>query len=277
MEIYSLHCRIEDFSEIFYPYFLRNRCVLQAHEGLRPEPGGFAHRQKGSPMDEKKNEMSYEDFRKTASDYGEDKGHDFLTDPAAVAKSREKADDEKAVSHGDMLRATRVKRGLSLDELAGRTGIARDALAQLEAGEFMLPLGQLIKLSKALSLRMADVISPGEEPFTIVKSDQRQSFSRFGKARETSYGYEYESLAARKKNRTMEPFIVTLHPSRADEPSSHDGQEFIYVLEGEMEVIIGDTRDVLKPGDSVCYDSTTLHLVKAHGVKPAKILAVLTS
>lgn len=234
-------------------------------------------RMKGSNMDEKKNAMSYEDFQKTASDYGEDKGHDFLTDPAAVAKASERAEHEKAVSHGDMLRAIREKRGFSLDELASRTGIPRDALAQFEAGEFTLPLGQLIKLSKALSLRMADVISKGEESFTIVKSHQRQSFSRFGKARETCYGYEYESLAARKKDRAMEPFIVTLHPSGADEPSSHDGQEFIFVLDGEMEVFIEGTRDVLKPGDSVYYDSTSMHLVKAYGGKPAKILAVLVS
>jgi len=227
-------------------------------------------------MDEKKDKMSYEEFHKAASDYGEDKGHDFLTDPAAVAKAQKEAEGEQAVSHGDMLRLTREKRGFSLDELAARTGIPRDALVQLEAGESMLPLGQVIKLSKALSLRMSDVISPGKESFTIVKSNQRQSFSRFGKAREASYGYEYESLAAQKKDRTMEPFIVTLHPSEAEEPSSHDGQEFIYVLEGEMEVFIEGTRDILKPGDTVYYDSTNMHLVKAHGGKPAKILAVLT-
>lgn len=232
---------------------------------------------KGSDMDEKKNGMSYEDFRKTASNYGDDKGHDFLTDPAALAKAREKAEGERAANHGDMLRAIREKRGFSLEELAARTGIERDALARLEAGEFMPPLGQIIKLSKALSLRIADVISPGEESFTIVKSDQRQSFSRFGKVREASYGYEYESLAARKKNRGMEPFIVTLHPSGADEPSTHDGQEFIYVLEGEMEVVIEGARDILKPGDSVYYDSTNAHLLKAHGGKPAKILAVIIS
>lgn len=228
-------------------------------------------------MNEKKNGMTYEDFHKAASDYGEEKGHDLLTDPAALEKARERAEGEKAVSHGDMLRAIREKRGFSLDELAARTGIHRDALAQFEAGEFMPPLGQIIKLSKALSLRMADVISPGEESFTIVKSDQRQSFSRFGKAREASYGYEYESLAARKKNREMEPFIVTLHPSAAEEPSTHDGQEFIFVLEGEMEVHIKGIRDILKPGDAVYYDSTDLHLLKAHGGKPAKILAVLIS
>jgi len=228
-------------------------------------------------MEEKKNAMSYEEFQETASDHGEDKGPDFLTDPAAIAKASEKAERERAASHGDMLRAAREKRGFSLDELAARTGISRDALAQVEVGEFMLPLGQLIKLSKALSLRMADVISTGKESFTIVRSDQRLSFSRFGKAREASCGYEYESLAAGKKDRAMEPFIVTLHSSGADELSSHDGQEFIYVLDGEMEVVIEDTRDILKPGDSVYYDSTSMHLVKAHGGKPAKILAVLIS
>lgn len=228
-------------------------------------------------MDEKKNIMSYEEFHDAASDYGEDRGHDFLTDPAAIAKASEKAECEKAVSYGNLLRTTREKRGFSLDELAARTGISRDTLTQLEAGELILPLGQLIKLSKALSLRMADVISAGEEPFTIVRSDQRLRFSRFGKARQASYGYEYESLAARKKDRAMEPFVVTLYPSGADDPSSHDGQEFIYVLDGEMEVVIENARDVLKPGDSVYYDSTSLHLVKAHGNKPAKILAVLTS
>lgn len=228
-------------------------------------------------MDEEKKVTSYEDFRETASDYGEDKGHDFLTDPAAVALAREKAENEEAVSHGDKLRTAREKRGFSLDELAARTGIERNALAQLETGEAMLPLGQLIKLSKALSLRMADVISTGEEPFTIVRADQRKSFARFGKARQASRGYEYESLAAGKKDRLMEPFIVTLHPSGADELSSHDGQEFIYVLEGEMEVVVNDTRDVLKPGDAIYYDSTSVHLVKAHGDRPAKILAVLIS
>jgi transcriptional regulator with XRE-family HTH domain len=228
-------------------------------------------------MDEEKNVTTYEDFRETASDYGEDKGHDFLTDPAAVASAREKVEDERAVTHGQKLRATREKRGFSLEELAEKTGIERDALERLEAGEELLPLGQLIRLSKALSLKMAEVISAGDEPFTIVRSDQRQRFARFGKARQASHGYEYESLAAGKKDRLMEPFIVTLLPAAADEPSSHDGQEFIYVLEGEMEVVVNDTQDVLKPGDAIYYDSTSMHLVKAHGDKPAKILAVLVS
>ena len=158
--------------------------------------------------------------------------------------------------------------------MAARTGIARDALAQLEAGEFILPLGQLIKLSKALSLRMADVISTGKESFTIVRSDQRLSFSRSERPGSSATNTNTNPWLPERRS-AMEPIIVTLHPSGADEPSSHDGQEFIYVLDGEMEVVVEDTRDVWKPGDSVYYDSTSMHLVKAHGGKPAKILAVL--
>ncbi|MBI5250851.1 MAG: helix-turn-helix transcriptional regulator [Desulfomonile tiedjei] len=229
-------------------------------------------------MDEEKKLASYEDFREAVSEYGEEReGHDLLTDPEALASSREKAEHEEAVTHGQRLKAAREQRGFTVEELASKTEIPVDVLSQLEAGEAFLPLGQLIKLSKALSLKMADVISAGEEPFTIVRADQRRSFARFGKTKQDRHGYEYESLAPNKKDRLMEPFIVTLNPASADEPSSHDGQEFIYVIEGEMEVLVGDTRDVLKPGDAIYYDSTSLHLVKAHGDKAAKILAVLIS
>jgi len=228
-------------------------------------------------MDEEKKETFYESFREAAEEYGDEKGHDLLTDPAAMAAVEESAAREEAVSHGQRIRAGREQRGFTLEELADKSGIESHVLAQLEAGETFLPLGQLIRLSKALSLKMSDVISAGQEPFTIVRSDQRRSFARFGKAREDSHGYEYESLAPNKRDRIMEPFIVTLQPSASDEPSSHDGQEFIYVLEGEMEVVVDDVCDVLRPGDAVYYDSTSTHLVRAYGDKPAKILAVLVS
>lgn len=228
-------------------------------------------------MDEDKKQISYDSFREAVDDYGEDRGHDLLTDPDAVAEAQSHVDSEEAITHGEKVRAARQARGFTLAELAGQTGIDERTLAELEAGETFLPLGQLIKLSKALSMKMAEVISAANKPFTIVRSDQRQSFARFGAERRAKHGYEYESLAPGKQDAAMQPFIVTLMPAAADEPSSHDGQEFIYVLDGEMEVLIGDEREVLKAGDAVYYDSTTIHLVKAHGDKPARILAVLTS
>jgi quercetin dioxygenase-like cupin family protein/ribosome-binding protein aMBF1 (putative translation factor) len=228
-------------------------------------------------MEQEKKEGSYESFREAVEEYSEDKGHDLLTDPDAVAAAKEKVAEENAATHGDRLRQAREAQGFTVPELAAKTGIDAKELALWEAGEALLPLGQLIKLSKVLSLKMSDMISAGEKPFTIVRAGERQSISRFGKAKQASHGYEYVSLAPGKKGRLMEPFIVTLQPAAGGEPSFHDGQEFIYVLEGEMEVIVGDTTDVLKPGDAVYYDSTSMHLVRAHGNNPVKILAVLVS
>ncbi|MBW2602671.1 MAG: cupin domain-containing protein [Deltaproteobacteria bacterium] len=70
--------------------------------------------------------------------------------------------------------------------------------------------------------------------------------------------------------------MVTLVPSKAKkELSTHAGQEFIYVLQGAMEVILEDHTDVLNAGDSIYYDSTVPHLVRCHGDKETIILAVL--
>lgn len=228
-------------------------------------------------MPEDKNATVYEVFREVVDEYSDQKGHDLLTDPAAVAAAQEKVLEQEAVTPAQNLRAAREKQGFSIQELSQRTGIAQRELEQVEAGQIMLPLGQVIKLSKVLSLKMADMISVGDKAFTIVRAGERSEVQRFGKAKQASHGYEYVSLAPGKKDRLMEPFLVTLHPASSDEPSSHDGQEFIYVLDGEMEVIVDDNHDILKPGDSIYYDSSTTHLVRAHGDKPAQILAVLIS
>ena len=225
----------------------------------------------------KEKKAAYEAFREVVDEYSDHKGDDLLTDPAAVAAAREKVQQEDAITPAQNLRAAREKQGFSIQELSQKTGIARNELEQVEAGQLMLPLGQVIKLSKVLSLKMADMISVGNKSFTIVRAGERSEVQRFGKAKQASHGYEYVSLAPGKRNRLMEPFLVTLHPASSDEPSSHDGQEFIYVLDGEMEVIVDKARDVLKPGDSIYYDSSTTHLVRAHGGNPARILAVLIS
>jgi len=150
-------------------------------------------------------------------------------------------------------------------------------LEQIESGSLAPPLGIVIKLAKALNLKMGYFIS-GEEDraFTIVRKNDRKVVSRYDSKKGEYYGYGYESLAPHKKNRHMEPFLVSLDPSETEEErSTHDGQEFIYVLEGSMEVRLGEEIHVLEPGDSIYYDSTVPHLVKCHGDKRTNILAVL--
>jgi quercetin dioxygenase-like cupin family protein len=150
-------------------------------------------------------------------------------------------------------------------------------LEQIEDGAVAPPLGVVIKLAKALEMKMGYFIS-GEEnrPYTIVQGDDRKVVSRYDSKKGEHYGYQFESLAPHKKDRHMEPFLVTLEPSDTEEErSAHDGQEFIYVLDGEMEVLLGEEGHLLEPGDAIYYDSTIPHLVRSHGQKETKILAVL--
>ncbi|HID28711.1 MAG TPA: XRE family transcriptional regulator [Desulfobacterales bacterium] len=183
----------------------------------------------------------------------------------------------RPTSVGRRVHTVRKEKGLSVEDVAQRTGLSAEYLVRIETNEVSPPLGALIRVSKALDMKLGRFISTGDvKPFTVVRKDQRRVVSRYTSAQGDQYGYTYESLAADKKDRHMEPFMVTLVPSKArKELSTHAGQEFIYVLEGATEVILKDYTEVLYPGDSIYYDSTVPHLVRCYGDKEAVILAVL--
>jgi quercetin dioxygenase-like cupin family protein/DNA-binding XRE family transcriptional regulator len=183
---------------------------------------------------------------------------------------------EQAVLLGERIRMAREWKGFTLDEVALNTGIEKQLLARAESGEAMLPLGTLVKVAKFLSLRLADVISRGREPYTIVRAGEGRALQRSGSLTD-GFGYSYRSLAPNKKGKAMEPFLVTLYPKENLAASAHEGQEFLFVLEGEVEVVLGKRTHHLTTGDAIYYDSIDAHLVTAHGDLPAKILAVLSA
>jgi len=179
---------------------------------------------------------------------------------------------------GEKIKAFREQKGLSLKELADLTGFSTALLSQMENHLVSPSLGTIIKLARAFGVKVGDFLGETEgEPFTIVRKDERKKVSRFASKDGVKYGYSYESLGFEKKDRHMEPFIVTLEPAtvKTSKTSVHEGEEFIFVLEGEMEVILGDHTDILYPGDSIYYDSTIPHRVQCHQDKVTRILAVL--
>jgi ribosome-binding protein aMBF1 (putative translation factor)/quercetin dioxygenase-like cupin family protein len=215
---------------------------------------------------------------------------DFLTDVSSQFEGREEErefmetvgrepppEEDILVDVGSRVRRVRENRGLSLEDISQRTNISVEILERIESGDMAPPLGTVIKLAKALEMKMGYFIS-GEEnrPYTIVRGEDRKVVSRYDSQKGKYYGYTYESLAPHKRDRHMEPFLVTLDPSEAEEErSAHDGQEFIYVLEGVMEVRLGEELHLLESGDAIYYDSTIPHLVKCHGQERTKIVAVL--
>jgi len=179
---------------------------------------------------------------------------------------------------GERIKELRERKGLSLKEVADLTGFSTALLSQMENHLVSPSLGTIVKLARALSVKVGDFLGETEgEPFTIVRKDERKMVSRFASKEGVKYGYSYESLGFDKKDRHMEPFIVKLEPAtvKAAKTSVHEGEEFIFVLEGEMEVILGNHTDILYPGDSIYYDSTIPHKVQCHQAKVTRILAVI--
>lgn len=194
-----------------------------------------------------------------------------------VAAPPQPTEGGAAIPVGERIKAIRLEKGLSAADLATRTGLTEAEVHQVE-DELVSPnLGTLIKLSKALDMKMGTFISQaGPKPFTIVRHDARKAVSRYAKKEGDRLGYSYQHLAFDKGDRNMEPFFITLEPTEAhEERSSHDGEEFIFVLSGQMEAHLGDTVEILNPGDSIYYSSSLPHLVKCHGGQEAQIVAVI--
>ena len=220
-------------------------------------------------------ERRYDDFLADIDQLNQpQRESDYLDGVAAVSGGA--APGEPLGPLGERVRRIREEKGLTLQDVASRTGFDPSYLSKIESGDHSPPLGVLIKLGKALDMKMGYFISGGEtKAYTVVREAERQRVSRRAAADDKAYGYTYQSLAPGKTDRHMEPFIVVLEPSKDEVLSSHDGQEFIYVLEGRMEAVLDKERVILDAGDAIYYDSNLPHMVRCADGPFARILAVL--
>ena len=182
------------------------------------------------------------------------------------------------VEVGKKIRQLREERGLSLQDLADLCGYSSALLSQFENHMVSPPLGALVKLAGALGVSVGDFLGePDGRPFVIVRNGDRPVVSRVASREGVNLGYTYEALGFGREGNRMDPFVVTLEPVpiREKHLSTHEGEEFIYVLEGRMRIRLGDHTDILEAGDSLYFSCTTPHHVTCEGDQPAKILAVI--
>ncbi len=176
---------------------------------------------------------------------------------------------------GNRIRSIREEKGLSLKELSNLTGFEVDLMAGIEDNSIQPQLGTVIKLSKALDSAFGRLVSGvGDKIYSITRKTEQRPISRSTAQKGSKNLYTYKSLAPEVKGRHMEALLVQLEENPDEELSVHEGEEFIYVMEGTVLFKIGDDRFELEPGDSVYYLSTTPHIVAAKKGR-AKILAVL--
>lgn len=180
---------------------------------------------------------------------------------------------------GSKIVQLRESRKLSQADLAERTELSADLISQIESGELIPSLSPLIKIARALGVRLGTFLDDEQNIGPVVsRTGDRAKVVRFSdKAKAQESDLDFYALASDKTGRHMEPFLIDIFPSSAKQIhlSAHEGEEFIFVLAGEVEISYGKEVFSLAEGDSIYYDSIVSHNVHCKGNVPAKILAVI--
>lgn len=170
---------------------------------------------------------------------------------------------------GRKIREMRSRRGLTLAQLSKQAEISVAMVSKIEHAKVSSPISVYARIAKALEISLGELLSEdGSIAISFVKKEERKKYSQFA-------SYVGESIAFKKSNKKMEPFILH-YPLKNNLPPAyqHDNEEFIFVLEGELEFQYDGARFILKPGDCVYFDANKKHSARAIGGKTAQALVV---
>jgi transcriptional regulator with XRE-family HTH domain len=160
------------------------------------------------------------------------------------------------------------------ESLAARVGIPLERYRQYEDGSEDIPASILFEIAHTLNVDLGVLLTggmPRMHAFTVTRAGKGVDVERRNH-------YKYQALAMNFIHKKAEPFLIEVEP-RADgtkpDVNAHPGQEFDFVIEGSLRVIIHQQEIVLEAGDSVFFDSGYGHAMEAVGDRPAKFLAVI--
>jgi len=181
--------------------------------------------------------------------------------------------DEKLIN--DRVKRLRLSKKITLESLAKMTGFTTGYLSRIENSDNAPPISTLSKIALALEVDISFFLSESR-----VDSPKNMVIVKKGDAKELadrdSYGYQFEALAAKKIGKNMEPYI--LYPDfEYSTVFQHEGEEFFYVLEGQIEFIYGDEKYFLETGDCMYFDAHIPHTGISKGDKKAKVLIIIYS
>lgn len=182
--------------------------------------------------------------------------------------------DEQIKQIGERVRGLRDALDLSIEEMAADCQLDLKQYQQIESGESDISVSTLQRIAHRFDIPL-DVLMFGEEP---KMSSYFLTRKGTGISVERTKVYKYESLASGFRNRKADPFIVTVEPKPDDTPmyyNTHSGQEFNLVIEGRLLLSINGKELVLNPGDSLYFNSSLPHGMKALDGKTVKFLAIV--
>ena len=181
--------------------------------------------------------------------------------------------DEQIKQIADRLRGMREVLEISIDAAAETCAITKEQYLNFESGQVDIPVSILHRMAQKYNFDITSLLT-GEEPlmrsYTLTRKDKGMRVDR-------QKAYKYQALAGNFQNRKADPFVVSVEPKEDVTVSfnSHPGQEFNYLIEGQLKIIIGSKEMILEPGDSIYFDSGIPHGMLAMENRPAKFLAII--
>jgi len=170
---------------------------------------------------------------------------------------------------GDKLKALREAQGWSREHLAETTGQTPDFIAGVESGKFSPPVAFILRLSNAYG------VDPGtflrDEEKVQIRDQRTQAYVK------RTRNYSYQTLTSGAENDHLRAFMVTIEPHHDHKPVAykHEGEEFIFVMEGELAFTLGSKVHTLKKGESIHFHSNTPHKLKSLSAEVTRCLVIL--
>jgi transcriptional regulator with XRE-family HTH domain len=185
----------------------------------------------------------------------------------------------KELNLGQKIKTLRQRKGLSLQQIAEKTNLSVPLVSQIEGEVVAPPVATLLKISKALNVNIGYFFQEeesGKRAVVVRKNERKQIFRRIHED-PSKIGYYYESLAYPKADKHMEPFQVKFEVKKKEDLIffNHKGEEFLFVLEGQLEFNYENEIFTLEPGDSLYFDSGFPHAFRALGRKSALAIDVI--
>ena len=177
----------------------------------------------------------------------------------------------KSNSIGERLVALRNKKKVTLESLSEKTGLSVTHLKKIEEGKDFAPVGDILKISRALTVSPDDILKPMGDKKGDLKRERVQGF------RKREEAYQYTVLTPDARNRHLRSFRVTI-PPESEHPKinyQHEGEEFVYTLRGEVEIKVGSKTHHLKKDDTLHFNSGVKHSLKNPGKKETVLIVTL--
>ena len=182
-------------------------------------------------------------------------------------------------SIGNKISQLRQSSSLSAEELSVAVGISESELEAIESNKIVPTMGLLVRLSRSLGVRLGTVLDGTEHPGPAISKNQSYSNTVFitGKKESARENLDFHALASQKSDRHMEPYMIEVEyiSESSQRQSTHEGEEFLYVVQGDVELRYGKEKYAMSAGDSIYFDSIVPHcLSTTQEGGTARVLAV---